>query len=99
GRRADPFAIDPVTRGLNLWGCFAAIHFAAPLGKASCFLERQSRVARKRFSFDPYPMEQMKLDLMRVLAKNSESTASFLKPDIGPQSSPNARAAIIRYAP
>jgi hypothetical protein len=29
------------------WGCFAAIHFAAPLGKASCFLERQSRVARE----------------------------------------------------
>ena len=36
----------------------------------------------------------MKLDLMRVLAKNSESTASFLKPDIGPQSSPSARAAM-----
>src|ERR1700758_3366971 len=35
-------------------------------------------------------MEQMKLDLMRVLAKNSESTPSLLKPDIGPQSSPSA---------
>jgi hypothetical protein len=38
--RTDPLAIDPMTRGLNLWGCFATIHFAAPLGKASCFLER-----------------------------------------------------------
>ena len=55
GRRADPFAIDPVTRGLNLWGCFAAIHFAAPLGKASCFLERQSRVAREEIFIRSVP--------------------------------------------
>jgi hypothetical protein len=41
----------------------------------------------------------MKLDVMRVLEKKSESTASLLKPDIGLQSSPRARAAIIRYAP
>src|SRR4029077_18922788 len=33
------------------------------------------------------------------VGKKSESTASLLKPDIGPQSSPSARAAIIRYAP
>jgi hypothetical protein len=26
-----------MTRRLNLWGRFATIHFAAPLGKASCF--------------------------------------------------------------
>src|SRR5579864_3834824 len=48
GRRANPFAVDPVTRGLNLWGCFATTHCVAPLRKASRFLERQSRVAREQ---------------------------------------------------
>src|SRR6516225_10174941 len=46
--RTNPLAIDPMTRALNLWGRFATIHFDAPLGKASCFLERQSRVAREK---------------------------------------------------
>src|SRR5207245_8623108 len=31
--------------------------------------------------------------------KNSSSTLALSNPDIGPQSSPRARAAIIRYAP
>jgi hypothetical protein len=38
----------------------------------------------------------MKFDLMHVLPKNWESTALLLKPDIELQSSPSARAAIIR---
>ena len=41
-------------------------------------------------------ISNMKLDLMAVPAKNAASKAALSKPDIGPQSSPNARAAIIR---
>ena len=37
-----------------------------------------------------------KFDLMSVPAKNSLSTPTLLKPDIGPQSSPSARAAMIK---
>jgi len=52
-RPADPSAINSMTRGLNIWCCLAAIHFAAPSGKASCFLERQLRVARENVFVDP----------------------------------------------
>src|ERR1700751_2689675 len=37
-------------------------------------------------------MAQIKFDLIWPLGKNSRSTASLSKPDIGPQSSPMARA-------
>src|SRR5207249_4452372 len=46
----------------------------------------------------PYPRLQRKLDLT-FPAKNSASTFALLKPDIGPQSSPSARAASMKYAP
>src|ERR1700691_6156935 len=41
----------------------------------------------------------MKFDSIRVPEKNAWSTAALSKPDIGPQSRPNARAAIMRYPP
>src|SRR3569833_3339284 len=41
----------------------------------------------------------MKLDFTLVPAKNSSSTLALLKPDIGPQSRPTARAAMMKYAP
>ena len=47
----------------------------------------------------PYPTLQMKLDLMRVPEKKARSTPALSKPDIGPQLSPSARAAMMRYAP
>src|SRR3546814_5385563 len=43
-----------------------------------------------------YPRLQMKLDWMRVPAKNSRSTPALSKRDMGPQSRPRARAARIR---
>src|ERR1700733_15327171 len=36
-----------MTRRFSLWGRFPTIHFAAPSGKASYFLERQSWIARE----------------------------------------------------
>ena len=44
--RTDPLAIDPMTRGFNLWGRFATIRLAFLLGKPSRFLKHQSWVAR-----------------------------------------------------
>ena len=44
----------------------------------------------------PWPRQHRKFDLKRPSGKNAASTTSFLKPDIGPQSSPIARAASIR---
>ena len=41
-------------------------------------------------------MLQMKFDRIRVPAKNALSTPALSKPDMGPQSSPNARAATMR---
>src|SRR5690606_16878343 len=51
-------------------------------------------------SFDgsPRPMAQSMFDFQRPSGKNSLSTASFLKPDIGPQSKPSARAAMMNQA-
>ena len=47
----------------------------------------------------PYPIAQMKLDFTRPPGKNSRSTPSLSKPDIGPQSRPIARAPSMKYAP
>src|ERR1700733_12646343 len=48
----------------------------------------------------PYPSVEMKFDLTwGVSLKKVASTAALSKPDIGPVSSPSARAAIIKYAP
>src|SRR3546814_11708266 len=44
-------------------------------------------------------MLHKKLLFQRPFGKNSASVAARLKPDIGPQSSPKARVAIIKYAP
>ncbi len=44
-------------------------------------------------------MLQIKFDWIRVPEKKALSTPALSKPDMGPQSSPNARAAIIRQAP
>jgi hypothetical protein len=41
----------------------------------------------------PYPKLHKKFDFISVPAKNSASTPALLNPDIGPQSSPSARAA------
>ena len=47
----------------------------------------------------PYPRLQRKLDFQRPSGKNSASTFALSKPDIGPQSSPSARAAMMKYPP
>ena len=44
----------------------------------------------------PCPSAHRKFDLTRPPGKNSRSTASLSKPDIGPQSSPSARAAMMK---
>jgi serine protease len=49
-----------------------------------------------RYSFVPVPSAQRKLDFTVVPAKNAASTFALKNPDIGPQSSPSARAANIR---
>ena len=43
---------NPMTRALKFWDCFVTIHTVAS-GKASCFLERQSRVAREKVFIRP----------------------------------------------
>ena len=54
----------------------------------------------KTVAGSPYPSVEMKFDLTwGVLLKKAASTAALSKPDIGPVSSPSARAAIIKYAP
>src|SRR4029077_2524334 len=47
----------------------------------------------------PKPRLQTKFDFQEVPSKKAASTLALSKPDIGPQSRPRARAAIIRYAP
>src|SRR5262249_28002160 len=44
----------------------------------------------------PWPRLQRKLDLIVVPAKKAASTLALLKPDIGPQSRPKARAASMK---
>jgi hypothetical protein len=41
-------------------------------------------------------MLQIKFDWIRVPEKKALSTPALSKPDMGPQSSPNARAAMMR---
>src|SRR3979411_2994634 len=50
------------------------------------------------FSGSPYPMLQRKFDFQDVPLKKASSTLALSKPDIGPMSSPSARAASIRKA-
>ena len=47
----------------------------------------------------PYPRLHRTFDLTVVPAKNATSTLALSNPDIGPQSSPRARAASMKYAP
>src|SRR5262249_8593071 len=51
------------------------------------------------FVASPWPRLQRKFDLTVVPVKKRASTLALSKPDIGPQSSPNARAASMKYAP
>ena len=67
-------------------------------GQASQPASSKARRGARGGSLDgsPRPMEQMKLDLTAVPAKNSRSTPALSKPDIGPQSKPRARACTSR---
>ncbi len=55
---------------------------------------RGSRANRPAGS--PCPNAHRKFDFTRPPGKNSRSTASLSEPDIGPVSSPSARAAMIK---
>ena len=48
------------------------------------------------FDGSPWPTLMRKFDLMRPPGKNSSSTYLLSKPDMPPQSSPRARATIMK---